>query len=58
MYLNSEFYAKHPSFVKMKNSLSGVFINVDTLLVLSASHGALTSGKTKMELLKKESLNI
>ena len=42
----------------MKNSLSGVFINVDTLLVLSASHGALTSGKTKMELLKKESLNI
>ena len=28
--LNSEFYAKHPSFVKVTNSHSGVFNNVDT----------------------------
>ena len=41
------------------NSYSGVFNNVDTLLIaLSASHGALDSGKTKMELVKEEALNI
>ena len=58
LYLNSEFYAKHPSFVKVMNSHSGVFNNVDTLLALSVSHGALDSGKTKMELVKEEALNI
>ena len=53
LYLNSEFYAKHPSFVKVMNSHSGVFNNVDTLLALSVSHGALDSGKTKIEQVKK-----
>ena len=48
LYLNSEFYAKHPSFAKVMNSHSGVLNNVDTLLALSGSHGALDSGKTKM----------
>ena len=56
-YLNSELYAKHPSFVKVMNSHCGVF-NVDTLLALSVSHGALDSGKTKMELVKEEAPNI
>ena len=36
----------------------GVFNNVDTLLALSVSHGALDSSKTKMELVKEEALNI
>ena len=58
LYLNSEFYAKHPSFVKVMNSHSGVFNNVDTLLALSVSHSALDSGKTKIELVKEEALNI
>ena len=58
LYLNSEFYAEHPSFVKVMNSNSDVFNNVDTLLALSVSHGALDSGKTKMELVKEEALNI
>ena len=40
------------------NSPSGVFNNVDTLLALSVSHSALDSGKTKMELVKEEALNI
>ena len=40
LYLNSEFYPKYLSFVKVMNSHSGVFNNVDTLLVLSVSHGA------------------
>ena len=44
LYLNSEFYAKHPSFVKVMNSDSGVF-NVDSLLALSVSHSSLDSGK-------------
>ena len=58
LYLNLDFYVKHPSFVKVMNSHSGVFNNVDNLLVLSVSHGALDSGKTKMELVKDEALNI
>ena len=57
LYLNSEFYAKHLSFVKVVNSHSGVF-DVDTLLALSVSHGALDIGKTKMELVKEEALSI
>ena len=40
------------------NSHFGVFNNVDILLALSVSHGALNSGKTKMELVKEEALNI
>ena len=40
------------------NSHSGVFNNADTLLALSVSHSALDSGKTKMELVKEEALNI
>ena len=40
------------------NSYSGVFNNADTLLALSASYGALNSGKTKMELVKEEARNI
>ena len=51
LYLNSEFYTKHRSFVKAMNSHSGVFNN---LLALSVSHSALDSGKTKMELVKQE----
>ena len=59
LYVNSEFYAKYPSYVKVMNSHSGVFNNVDTLLALSVSYGAaLDSGKTKMELVKEEALNI
>ena len=36
----------------------GVFNNVETLLALSVSYGALDSGKTKVELVKEEALNI
>ena len=57
LYLNLEFYTKHPSFVKVMNSHFGVFNNVDTLLALSISNGTLDSGKTKMELVK-EALSI
>ena len=31
LYLYSEFYAKHPPFVKVMKSYFGVFNNVDTL---------------------------
>ena len=34
LYLNSEFYAKHPSFVKVVNNHSGVFNNVGLFLAL------------------------
>ena len=54
MHLNSEFYAKHPSFGKAMNRHSDVFKNVDTSLALSVSHSALNSGKTKMKLVKKK----
>ena len=59
LYLNSEFYAKHPSFVYVMNRHSGVlFNNVDTLFALSVSHSGLDSSKTKMDLMKEEALNI
>ena len=58
LYLNLEFYAKHRSFVKVINSQSVVFNNVDTLLALSVSHGVLDSPKTEMELVLQEALNI
>ena len=51
-------YARHPSFVKVMNSHSGVFNNVDILLALSVSRGALDSGKIKIELVKEEALII
>ena len=35
LFLNSGFYAKHPSFVKVINSDSGVFNNGDIFLALS-----------------------
>ena len=40
------------------NSHSDVFNNVDTLSALSVSHGAFDFGKTEMELVKEEALNI
>ena len=47
LYLILEFSAKHPSFVKVMNSFSGVFKNFDTLLALSVSDGALDSDKNQ-----------
>ena len=35
LFLNSGFYAKHPSFLKVINSHSGVFNNGDIFLALS-----------------------
>ena len=40
------------------NSPPAVFNNVGTLLALSVSHSAFDSGKTKIELVKEEALNI
>ena len=56
--LNSGFYAKHPSFLKVMNSHYGVFNNVITWIALSVSNGALVSSKTKMKLVKEETFNI
>ena len=55
LYLNSEFYAKHTSFIKVMNSPSGVFKNLDTLLALLVLHGALNFDKIKTELVKVNS---
>ena len=40
------------------NSRSVVINNVDTLVALSVSHGALDSGRAEMKLVKEEALNI
>ena len=40
------------------NSHSSVFNNLDILLALSVSNSALESGKTRIELVKEEALNI
>ena len=57
-YLNSKFYTKHPSFVKVMNSHSDIFNNIDTFLALWVSPGAPDSGKTKLGLVKEEPLSI
>ena len=35
LHVNSEFYTKHSSFVKVMNSHSVVFSNVDTVSIIS-----------------------
>ena len=40
--------------MKIMNSHSGVFNNVDTLLALPVLHGALDPGKAKMEQVKEK----
>ena len=49
LYLNSEFYSKHPSFTSLISKHSRVFSCVDTILAISVSHNALDSNKTKRE---------
>ena len=44
--------------MKVLNNHSGVFNNVEILLLFSISHGALDSGRTKIELVKEEALII
>ena len=45
-------------FVKVMNSHYSAFNNVITWIALSVSNGALDSSKTKMKLVKEETLNI
>ena len=58
LYLNSEFYSKHPSFISLIKKHSKVFSSVDTILAISVSHSALDSNKTKGELVQNEAINI
>ena len=37
LYVNSEFYGKHSSLVKLMNIHSGVFNNVDTVSIIIRS---------------------
>ena len=58
LYLNLEFYSKHPSFISLINKHSEVFSSIDTILAISVSHNALDSNKTKGELVQNEAINI
>ena len=58
LYLNSEFYNKHPSFISLISKHSNVFSSIDTILTISVSHNALDSNKTKGELVQNEAINI
>ena len=58
LYLNSEFYSKHPSFISLISKHSKVFSSIDTILAISVSHNALDSNKTKGELVQNEAINI
>ena len=49
LYLNSEFYSKHSSFILLLSELSKVFSSIDTILAISFSNNALDSNKTKRE---------
>ena len=58
LYLNSEFYSKHPSFISLISNHSKVFSSIDTILAISVSQNALDSNKTKGELVQNEATNI
>ena len=58
LYLNSEFYSKHPSFFSLISKHSKVFCSIDAILVISVSHNALDSNKTKGELVQNEIINV
>ena len=58
LYLNSEFYSKHPSFISLISKHSKVFSSIDTILAISVLHNALDSNKTKEELVQNEAVNI
>ena len=54
LYLNSEFYSKHPSFISLISNHLKVFSSIDTILAISVSHNALYSNKTKGDLVQNE----
>ena len=58
LYLNSEFYSKHPSFISFISKYSKFFSTVDTILAISVSHNALDSNKSKGELVQNEAIKI
>ena len=58
LYLNSEFYSKHPSFISLIRKHSKVFGSIDTILAISVSHNALDSNKAEGELVQNEAINI
>ena len=54
LYLNSEFYRKHPSFISLVSKHSDVFSSINTILTISVSHNVLDSNKG--ELVQNEAL--
>ena len=58
LYLNSEAYSKHPSFISLISKHSKVFSSIDTILAISVSHNALDSNKTKGELIQNEAIYV
>ena len=58
LYLNSEFYSKHQSFISLINKHSKIFSSKDTLLAISLSHNDFDSNKTNANLVQNEAMNI
>ena len=58
LYVSPWLYSQHSIFTLLLNNNPGVFNNIDTILVISVSHNALDTNKTKGELVQKEALNI
>ena len=58
LYLNSEFYSKHPYFISLISKHSKVFSIIHTILAISISHSALDSNKIKGELVQNEVINM
>ena len=57
LYLNSEFYSKHPSFISLISKHSKLFSSIDRILAIPVSHNALDSNKTKGKLVQNEAIN-
>ena len=58
LYVNPGFYSQHPTFTLLLNNNPCVFNSIDTILVLSVSHNALDTNKTKGDLVQRKALNI
>ena len=58
LYVSPWLYSQYSIFTLLLNNNPGVFNNIDTILVISVSHNAVDTNKTKGELVQKEALKI
>ena len=56
LFLHSDFYCKHPSFVTTLNAYSKLFCSVESILKVSVSEDSFSTGLNSADLIKSEAL--